>query len=490
MTLTDSRVARGGLANLAGAAVAGLAGFGATWLVARTLGPVQAGGFFAATAAFTLAGTVAKLGTPTGLVYFIARLRARGASSATLRQCVRAGVGPVVVAGVLAGIGMWCTAPWLASSTGHHAPGYLAQLRVLAVFLPVAVLFDTVLAASRGWRRMRPTVVLDKLMRPGLQLAALALLALAAVRAPAWYALAWVAPYVVVALLAMVALRNLERRGAGDGTAAGFSAGRFWRFTGPRAVASVAHLALQRVDVLLLASIAGLRAAAVYAVAGRFVALGQLANQAILLAVQPRLAELLGADDRAGANALYQTATGWLILATWPMYLGTAVFATVYLGLFGTAYRDAAPVVVVLALAMLAATGCGMVDTVLAMAGRTSWNLANVVLALGVNLGVDLALIPRLGALGAAVGFAAATLANNLVPLSQVAAVLGLHPFGHATFVAAATATVCFGAIPLAVVAVTGATLPGALVAAALGGSGYAIALGRLRRVLRIDTIR
>src|SRR5439155_1411577 len=218
-------VARGGAANLAGAAFAGLAGFGVTWLAARALGPVQAGGFFAATAAFTLAGTVAKLGTPTGLVYFLARLRARDASATALRQCVRTGVVPVAAASVVAAAVLWFAA----------APAYATQSRVLAVFLPVAVLCDTLLAATRGCRRMR--------------------------------------------------------------------------------------------------------AAALYAVASRFLVFGQMVNQALLLAVQPRLAELLGTKDRAGASTLYRTATAWLILAVWPVYLGTAVFASVYLGLFGSGYR-------------------------------------------------------------------------------------------------------------------------------------------------------
>jgi O-antigen/teichoic acid export membrane protein len=481
MSATQASVARGGLANLAGAAVAGLAGFGVTWLVARGLGPAAAGGFFAATTAFTLVGTVAKLGTPTGLVYFLARLRARGAPDAALRRCLRVGLTPVVGAALFAGAGMWATAPWLCARTGNHAPGYLTQLRVLAVFLPVAVLFDTLLAATRGWRRMRPTVALDKLVRPALQFAAVGLLALVSSRAPLAYALAWAAPYALSAVLAALALRRLVPPPGGPGAG---RAGRirFWRFTGPRAVASVAQLALQRVDVLLVASLAGLRPAAVYAVAGRFVVLGQLANQALLTAVQPRLAELLGRGDRAGANAVYQTATGWLVLAAWPLYLGTAVFAPAYLGLFGPAYRDAAGVVVVLALAMVVATGCGTVDTVLAMAGRTSWNLANVVLALGVTIGVDVALIPRLGALGAALGFAAATLTNNLVPLGQIAVVLGLHPFGRATFAAALSATACFGAVPLAVRAIGGPGLGSAVVAAALALAGYAAVLPRLHR--------
>src|SRR5439155_36056 len=161
--------------------------------------------------------------------------------------------------------------------------------------------------------------------------------------------------------------------------------------------------------------------------------------------------------DRAGAQALYRGATAWLVLLTWPLYLLVAAYAPVYLGLFGPGYRTAgAPVVLVLAAAMLLATGCGMVDMVLAMAGRTSWNLGNVLLALAVTLAVDLPLVPRLGALGAAIGLAAAVCVNNLVPLAQIGTALRLHPFGRATLAAAGLAVVCFG-------------VPGLLVRAAAG---------------------
>ena len=79
----------------------------------------------------------------------------------------------------------------------------------------------------------------------------------------------------------------------------------FWAFTAPRAVASGAQTALQSIDVLLVASLAGLAPAAAYAVAGRFIVLGQLANGAISQAVQPRLAEKLSTHDWVGAARLY-----------------------------------------------------------------------------------------------------------------------------------------------------------------------------------------
>ena len=103
---------------------------------------------------------------------------------------------------------------------------------------------------------------------------------------------------------------------------------------------------------------------------------------------------------------------------------------------------------VILSLSMLVATGCGMVDMVLIMAGRTSWNLGNAVLALAVNLVLDLLLIPPFGITGAAIGWGVAILFANLVPLSQVRFALHLHPFGRGTKYAMALSAGCYGVIP------------------------------------------
>jgi O-antigen/teichoic acid export membrane protein len=187
--------------------------------------------------------------------------------------------------------------------------------------------------------------------------------------------------------------------------------------------------------------------------------------------VQPRLAEALSTGDRATANDLYQIATGWLVLVTWPVNLLVILFAPVYLGLFGEAYVAGVPVVTVLAAAMLVATGCGMVDMVLSMAGRTSWNLVNVLIALAVTVGLDLLLIPAYGALGAAIGLACAMVVNNVLPLIQVGRAVRLHPFGPGTCVAALLSVVCFGLLPWVVTALIDLVRPGRT------GAGLSLAL-------------
>jgi O-antigen/teichoic acid export membrane protein len=483
---------------MVGSALAGAAGVIVTWVVARVLGAEQAGAFFAATAAFVLGGGLAKLGTQTGLVYWPARLRATGRDH-LLGFCLRTALTPVTLLSIALAAGMWLGAPAIARLTAADAPAVIGQhtagLRMLALFMPLQALTDALLTATRGYRAMRPTVLLDRVLRSGLQLLCVAGAGVATLWTTAslpLFAFAWAVPYAPVTVLAALSLRRIYRAHKPDGPRTRRVDRRqlrrdFWRFTGPRALASVAQLALQRVDVLLVAALGGLAPAAVYAVAGRFVVLIQFANQGISQSVQPRLAEALATGDRAAANDLYQTATGWLVLVTWPITLGVMLFAPLYLRLFGSGYVAGAVVVVVLAAAMLVATGCGMVDMVLAMAGRTSWNLVNVLVALTVTIGLDVLLIPRLGALGAAVGLACAMVANNLLPLIQVGRVVRLHPFGRGTRAAAALSAGCFGVLPQIATALAGTGAVGLTLAMVVALPAFGAGAWLLRDHLALD---
>lgn len=491
--------ARSGALNLVAAGFSGAAGLAVTMLIARGLGHTQAGVFFAATSAFLLAQMIAKLGTDTGLVYWLARLRALRRFD-LLHRCLRSMLLPVLVASVVMAALLMLAAPRLATTGWFgadvaHAPQFARQLRLLALFLPLAALSDALLSATRGYRTMRPTALTEKVLRPSLQLAGL-LVVLLAGSLTADVA-AWAAPYAVTMLVAGWFLSTVDRRArsrpvdeqVADHRLPADLTRAVWRFTAPRALSSIAQVGLQRLDVLLVAALLGFRAAAVYTVATRFIVVGQLANQAIGAAVQPRLAELLARGDTAAVRSLYQTSTGWVVALTWPLYLLVAVFAPAYLQAFGAGYRQgsAAVVVALLCAAMLVAAACGMVDMVLTMGGRTTWNLANVALAFGVNLAVDLVAIPRLGILGAALGWALALLAKNLVPLGQIAAVLRLHPFGPGTIRAALLAAGCVGVPAIAARLLFGAGPAGLAVALAVAVPAYAAGCLACRHQLRLS---
>ena len=263
----------------------------------------------------------------------------------------------------------------------------------------------------------------------------------------------------------------------------------FWAFTGPRALASVTQLAMQRLDIILVGALSGLKDAAIYAAVTRFLVLGGMVSGAVSTAVQPRLGEALGRSDHESARDLYATSTAWLLMLSWPIYLMLIVFAPVVVRVFGEEYTSGAGALVIICASMLVATACGTVDMVLNMAGKTTWNLYNVILAFAVNLSLDILLIPHLGLVGAAIGWAAAIVTANLVPLSQIHFVLHLHPFGSATRTAMAISLASFAVVPVAASLVIPSGLVALVIAGLVGSCIYVVLLVVSRERLRLTEL-
>lgn len=480
-------LARRGMVSLGGAAISAIASFLLIVVVTRTFGKETAGFLFSTTSLFVMAEALCALGTATGMVYFIARHRALGNSGA-VRSIIAMALPVVVVTSVVVAVALFFASPLIAAQMngGDPAAEAVRFLRVLAAFLPLAVAYDVCIAASQGFHTMNPTVVLEKVSRPVLQLLGLSV---AGLLGAAWLLpLAWAGPYLIGAIAAAVWLRRLVRSDVGRDQhhPAGPTRRAFWSYTAPRGLASAAQLTLQRLDVVLVALMLGAAPAALYTAATRFVVVGQLGSQAVALAVQPKYAELLAHDDRAATKRVYRTTTAWVMAVTWPIHLFVAVSAPVILKVFGPGYDSAWAVTVILALAMLFATSCGMVTMLLVMAGKTSWNLINVVVALVVNVVLNLTLIPVWGITGAAAAWAVALVISNALPLIQVRRLLGIDPFGRGSPIVAALAAVCFAVVPGSVW-LLGADLWALVGLATVGTFLYALGIWRLRAVLDLD---
>jgi O-antigen/teichoic acid export membrane protein len=510
-----ARVARGGALNLGGALVSAVASLGLTVIVTHSFSRPVAGAFFVAMSLFLIVEAVANLGAYNGVIYFIARFRTLHAER-RIPAIMRATIVPVLISSVLGAAAVAVFAGPLArllldgrAAQGVSLSAVAAELRVLAFALPSAALTDTLLGAARGYHKMRPTVVIDRIGRTGLQ--TLGVLAAALAGSTVLLAPAWALPYVAASVVAVFWLRRImkadqhrlslrdggdspEQRhmpdpASGDNRHGKPNAKGFWRFTGPRSLASVAQIVIQRLDIVLVGILKGPVEAAIYTAATRFLVAGQLGNAAISMAAQPQFTRLFAMGDRTSANSVYQATTCWLILLTWPLYLLAAIFGPSVLAVFGHSYHAGSTVMLILALTMLVATACGQVDMVLITFGRSSWSLVNGLLAMGVNVGVDLALIPRLGITGAAIGWAAAIGVSNLVPLAQVAIAARVHPFGLGTAAACLLTTVSFAVIPLAARTLAGSSGAVSIASIVTGCAVMAAGLVWLRGPLRLGVI-
>jgi O-antigen/teichoic acid export membrane protein len=442
------RIGRGGSQNIAAAAVAAGLGIALSVVVARSFSEEETGLYFAATSVVLLVATVARLGTSIGLVYWVARLRELG-REAELGPLVRLALRPVLLLSVLGAVALFAAAPTISDVLLDGSETGAEMVRVLALATPAIVVFDSLLGATRGLGTMAPTAVLDRVGRPiaqlGLTVAAAVMGSIVAVTA------AWALPYLALAVVTAI---WLGRRSRSAGAVVDPALRRdFWTFTWPRAITSVVQQARQRFDIVLVSAISGPAEAALYAIATRFLVVGQLTNSALAMAAQPQVASLSATDRRESISVVYRSTTTWIILLNGPLYIGVAIFSPLLLSIFGEAYTSAWPVTVTLCVAAFLGNASGMVDVVLSMTGRTGATLANSLGALFTQVFLIVVLVPTWGALGAAIAWGASIVVINALSVVQLARADGIHPFEAGTTFAVVANVMGVG-LPAAVMAI------------------------------------
>jgi O-antigen/teichoic acid export membrane protein len=486
--------ARGGALNLIGAVTNAILQFVLVVVMTRGLGARGTGVFFGAIALFTILSTASQFGSDSGVIRTIPSLIVRGRRS-EIGAVVSVALTPVLIAGTALAVATYALAPQLASLFMRDVPTEEAArlIRVLSPFLPLTTATLVLLAVSRGFGTMVPTVVVENFSKPALRLALVGL-AIAIGAGVFGATVAWAIPIIIGLIVAgwvvRVRLREHDHVRPTGGSGGEVSAGAFWRFSLPRGIAGILEVSLGWFDILLLGAFRSATEVGVYAAVSRTAVMALFALRATSMAIAPRLSALLSQGRRSQAQTLYQVMTWWLILLAWPIYITLAVFSPFLLGVFGTAFTAGSTALTILSVAMLVNMATGNVNAVLLMAGKSTWNLANASVVLALNVGLNLLLIPPYGIEGAAIAWAISIVVLNLAAAAEVKLLLGLEPFGRGYGLATGAASGCFG-------------VPGVVVSVALGQSvasfslylvvslaSYAIVLYKGRRVLHLDVLR
>jgi O-antigen/teichoic acid export membrane protein len=490
-----SRLAREGAANFAGVVASASFGFLLVVIIARGFTEAEVGLFFETVALFTLAMSVAVWGADTGLVRTLPRFRVLGRDG-DIKSVAAVAIVPVLCVASAIAVAIFLLAPQLSALLSSDVGGDTIEPLVKAVagFLPIAAVYMVLLALTRGLGHMGPTNLIDRIGRAGSQSLVALLVAMSGLGVVA-LAVGWALPYAGSCVVASLSAARLLGRAPNLDPLLEISApprvvfGEFWRFALPRGLAGVFAVAVLWLDTLLIGALRSTQEAGVYAAGTRYLVFGGFASQAVILAIAPTMSELLTRRDLDTAVLVYRAGTAWGMLIGWPVYLMLAIFAPAVLSIFGPGYVEAQNALTILALAMLVASGVGPVDIVLLMAGKSTWNLLNTFMAVLVNVTLNLLLIPRLGITGAAIAWSVSILTNNLAPLTQVRALIGLHPLGRETAWAGLASLLAFGLLALSIRTVFGPGLRSMVAAGILGLALYSVLLWHARKPLRLPLL-
>ncbi len=480
--MTDSlaTVGRRSAQGLAGAGVSGVATIATIIIAAQHLGTERAGQFFVGVSLFAIVQGVGSLGVDTGLQY-----RLPTADAGSRRTILRLSLGVVAVLGVVAMIALTLANRPISDllSKGTSSDSAADVVKAASLLVLAGPLGEAVLGVLRGADRVVIALVLDRFLRPILQVVMMIGVA-ATGGGPVGMVVAWAAPFAIVTLMGLVAISRLPRHSGGEPVASS----AFVAYTWPRAIARSAQALVQRLDVLFLAAAVGLKEAAIYGAASRCMIAGVFVATAVQQMVQPQLRKAVLAGDPAEVRSLYGASTTWTVLVTWPVYLAMAAFAPFVMRAFGDGFERGGTALTILCLTMLVASGCGLVDVVLLMLGRSWASTINTLIALGLNIGLNLALDRRYGMTGAAIAWAVAILATNLIPLAQVAR-HGIHPWGPPLRNAVIAGCAAVGIPLLAVRIVRGAEFNTVFPAIIIVAGLYALVVMRRRKVLMLDRL-
>lgn len=168
---------------------------------------------------------------------------------------------------------------------------------------------------------------------------------------------------------------------------------------------------------------------AVYFAASKTLALVHFVYFAVRAASAHRFSRFVATDDRDGLAAYIRKATTWTFWPSLATGLAILVAAPVLLSLFGKDFSAGLPVIAVLLVGILARASVGPVDALLTMSGNQKCCALIYAATFAVNVGLNVALIPHLGLMGAAIGTSLAIMFEATCLTVSARRTLGVQTF-------------------------------------------------------------
>lgn len=405
--------------NLASAGV----GFVAQVLLANLMGTAQYGLYVYVVSWLTVVQLLAVFGYNKTVLRYLAAYRKQGEWARFRGLLVHAHGLPLlwgsVLGAVMAGLAQWA---WPESP---YRPVFLWG----ALVLPLMAVGTVRQAALQALKWVSAALIPEQLVRP-VVLVALVYGAyrvsgglVSGATAMALNNLAFLAAVGLGFAMLYRALPAEGRRGPRDYARADWSA-----MARPLLLVAAMHIAVRKGDILILGAMAGEEAVGVYGAATRITDLVVFGLAAVNAIASPMLSEAFAAGDRDQFQRITTYAAWGIAVLCVPLVLALWAFGGWVMGLFGEGFAEGHLALAILVAGQLVNALTGPVTATLTMTGyqrQTAWIMGGVLV---LSVGLNVALIPRYGAVGAAMATAIATAVNNLAMTAATVRLLGVNP--------------------------------------------------------------
>jgi O-antigen/teichoic acid export membrane protein len=138
--------------------------------------------------------------------------------------------------------------------------------------------------------------------------------------------------------------------------------------------------------------------------------------QSFMFLFTPMAARMFARDDKKGMNDLYWQSAIWIGVISFPLFaVSFSLAQPLTVLLFGTRYAQSGIIMALLSFGYYFNAALGFNALTLRVFGKVRYIVIIDILAMGISIGVNLLLIPRYGALGAAIGTCSTLVAHKVL---------------------------------------------------------------------------
>ena len=400
-------------------------------LIVRYLSKTDYGAFAYALAIVTLAESVAILGLDRAVGRFLPIYDEREQVGRVLGTIVLV-IGTIVSLGLAVVLAVFGLQGLLSGAVVGEQQA-MTLLLIMIVLGPIQALDHLLIGIFAVYANARAIFFRKYVLGPGLRLAVVLLLVLGEAGV-SFLAAGYVAAGALgVAIYAGILVRTLRERDVLtrenlSGISIPFR--EIFGFAAPLLAVDLVFVMMNTTDAILLEHFRSAEEVAEFRVVRPAAHLNMLVMSSFGLLFTPIAARLFAREDRAGIRDLYwQTAT-WIAVLTFPIFALTFALAEpVTVGLFEERYRESALYLSLLAVGYYFNAALGFNGLTLRVFGLVRYVVVISLLAAAFNLAINLILIPRYGAVGAAIGTCTTLVVHNVLKQAGLARGTGIGAF-------------------------------------------------------------
>jgi O-antigen/teichoic acid export membrane protein len=433
--------ARGGAVGLAGTVIGIALGLLWQFSLARTLGSAGLGNISLGTSVIAVLALLVALGMDSGGMRYVSFHHSEGDVARTA-GVIRFTIGISLLSALLMLPVLIWRSNWIAVDL-FKKPELANILRTLFVGLPLFTALQVMASILQGFRKIGTQLLVQQILVPLLRIVGLgALLFVRPVTAENVSVVIVVASALGVLAISVAVYREYPL-GSHSAIKPIVPAAGLMKYSSQALLMSAVAEIGNGSQTFLLGLFASSSEIGIYAVAVKASMILGLFLTGLNLVAAPGISGLYAKGDIQEMHSLYQVITRWAFALTLPFFLMTVIWAREIMSIFGPEFTTGAFVLQLISLGQIVNVATGPCGWMLNMTNHQYLNIWNNFLALLVAGALSLALIPRYGAIGAAISIGASIALINILRVLEVYQVLHIHPY-NASFLKPILA--CFAA--------------------------------------------